>query len=84
MKKTRSILIAAMLTAVLLPAGLAWGDGMIVPIRRDIRVRGSWAVKYHHVNVLVRDQVAAVSVDQAFINTGKGMIEVEYLFPVPP
>ncbi len=84
MNKTRAILIAAMLTAVVIPAGLAYGDGMIVPIRRDIRVRGSWAVKYHHVNVLVRDQVAAVSVDQAFINTGKGMIEVEYLFPVPP
>ena len=84
MKKTHAILIAAMLTAVVLPTSMAWGDGMIVPIRRDIRVRGSWAVKYHHVNVLVRDQVAAVSVDQAFINTGKGMIEVEYLFPVPP
>ena len=84
MKKTHAILVAVMLAMVLLPAGFAQGDGMIVPIRRDIRVRGSWAVKYHHVNVLVRDQVAAVSVDQAFINTGKGMIEVEYLFPVPP
>jgi len=77
MKKTRVILIAALLTMVLLPVELALGDGMIVPIRRDIRVRGSWAVKYHHVNVVVRDQVAAVSVDQAFVNTGKGMIEVE-------
>jgi len=84
MNKTRAILIAAMLTATGLPATQALGDGMIVPIRRDIRVRGSWAVKYHHVNVLVRDQVAAVSIDQAFINTGRGMIEVEYLFPVPP
>ncbi|MDP6636292.1 MAG: VIT and VWA domain-containing protein [Phycisphaerae bacterium] len=84
MKKTYAILIAAMLTMVLLPLEFAQADGMIVPIRRDIRVRGSWAVKYHHVNVLVRDQVAAVSVDQAFVNTGRGMIEVEYLFPVPP
>ena len=84
MKKTRVILIAALLTMVLLPVEFALADGMIVPIRRDIRVRGSWAVKYHHVNVLVRDQVAAVSIDQAFVNTGKGMIEVEYLFPVPP
>ncbi|MBT3201491.1 MAG: VWA domain-containing protein [Phycisphaerales bacterium] len=84
MKKVHAILIATMLAIVLLPAGFARGDGMIVPIRRDIRVRGSWAVKYHHVNVLVRDQVASVSVDQAFVNTGRGMIEVEYLFPVPP
>ena len=84
MKKTRVILIAALLTMVLGPVEFALGDGMIVPIRRDIRVRGSWAVKYHHVNVVVRDQVAAVAIDQAFVNTGKGMIEVEYLFPVPP
>ncbi|MCP4376488.1 MAG: VWA domain-containing protein, partial [bacterium] len=87
MNKTRAIPIVAMFSMffmVLGAADLALGDGMIVPIRPDIRVRGSWAVKYHHVNVLVRDQVAAVSVDQAFVNTGKGMIEVEYLFPVPP
>jgi len=84
MKKTHAILIAVLMTMVLLPVEFAMGDGMIVPIRRDIRVRGSWAVKYHHVNVLVRDQVASVSVDQAFVNTGRGMIEVEYLFPVPP
>jgi Ca-activated chloride channel family protein len=57
---------------------------MIVPIRPDVRVRGSWAVNYHHVTMTVRDQVASVSIDQEFVNTGGGMIEVEYLFPVPP
>ena len=61
-----------------------WADGMIVPIRPEIRVRGHWAVKYHHVRITVRDQVASVSIDQEFVNTGRGMIEVEYLFPVPP
>jgi len=55
-----------------------------VPTRPDVRIRGSWAVKYHHVSIKVRDQVAAVSIDQEFVNTGRGMIEVEYLFPVPP
>jgi len=59
-------------------------DGMIVPVRPDIRVRGHWAVNYHHVTMTVRDQVASVTIDQEFVNTGKGMIEVEYLFPVPP
>jgi len=67
-----------------LVSAAALGDGMIVPIRPDLRVRGSWAVKYHHVSIRVRDQVAHVSVDQEFVNTGRGMIEVEYLFPVPP
>jgi len=82
MMKTAKVLAAA--GVVLALAGPALGDGMIVPIRPDIRVRGSWAVKYHHVNVKVRDQVAAVAIDQEFVNTGRGMIEVEYLFPVPP
>jgi hypothetical protein len=57
---------------------------MIVPVRPELRVRGNWAVKYHHVNITVRDQVADVAIDQEFVNTGSGMIEVEYLFPIPP
>jgi Ca-activated chloride channel family protein len=65
-------------------AGDSLGDGMIVPVRPDLRVRGSWAVKYHHVDISVRDQVASVHVDQEFVNTGAGMVEVEYFFPVPP
>jgi Ca-activated chloride channel homolog len=65
-------------------AATAKADGMIVPVRPEIRVRGSWAVKYHRVDIKVRDQVAMVTVDQEFVNTGAGMIEVEYLFPVPP
>ena len=82
MVKRMRILAALLVVASL--AGMAMADGMIVPVRPEIRVRGSWAVKYHHVNVQVRDQVASVSIDQAFVNTGGGMIEVEYLFPVPP
>jgi len=82
MKATRRVLLVAV--AVLLTAGTVWADGMIVPIRPDIQVRGSWAVKYHHVDIKVRNQVAAVSIDQEFVNTGRGTIEVEYLFPVPP
>ncbi|MHC4561816.1 MAG: VIT domain-containing protein, partial [Planctomycetota bacterium] len=62
----------------------ALADGMIVPVRPDLPVQGSWAVKYHHVDIRVRRQVASVSISQEFVNTGGGMIEVEYLFPVPP
>ena len=54
------------------------------PWPRPIPFRGSWAVKYHHVNLRVRDQVATVVIDQEFVNTGKVTMEVEYLFPVPP
>ncbi|NLF29452.1 MAG: VWA domain-containing protein, partial [Planctomycetes bacterium] len=65
-------------------AHLAKADGMIVPVDPELRVRGSWAVKYHRVDIAVRDQIAQVTVDQAFVNTGRGEIEVEYLFPIPP
>jgi len=71
------------ITAALLSTAV-FADGMIVPVRPDLQVRGHWAVNYHHVKMTVRDQVASVTIDQEFVNTGKGMIEVEYLFPVPP
>jgi len=82
MTTTKKITTAALLMG--LWAGSAAADGMIVPVRPDIRVRGSWAVKYHHVEIKVRNQVAAVNIDQEFVNTGRGTIEVEYLFPIPP
>lgn len=76
------ILLVLATVGLLTPAILA--DGMIIPVRPELRVRGHWAVKYHHVNITVRDQVASVAIDQEFVNTGDGMIEVEYVFPVPP
>jgi uncharacterized protein YegL len=57
---------------------------MLVPTDPDIRVQGSWAVTNHEVDITVRNQVASVSVVQTFVNTGSGMLEVEYLFPIPP
>lgn len=74
----------AVLAVVAAMAGSAWADGMIVPVRPDLRVRGNWAVKYHHVNITVRDQVAEVHIDQAFVNLGSSDLEVEYMFPIPP
>ncbi len=81
MKNTRVLISLAVLAAA---ASAALADGMIVPVRPELRVRGHWAVKYHHVDITVRDQVANVAIDQEFVNTGSGMIEVEYLFPIPP
>jgi Ca-activated chloride channel family protein len=78
----KQLLSVALVVGVV--GSLAAADGMIVPVRPDLRVRGHWAVKYHHVHMTVRDQVASVSIDQEFVNTGGGMIEVEYLFPIPP
>jgi len=82
MKRTIEVLAAA---SVLLPvAAAALADGMIVPVRPTVPVRGHWSVKHHHVKVTVRDQVASVHIDQAFVNHGRRAMEVEYLFPIPP
>jgi len=84
MRQGRRIPKAAAVVAVLAMATAAWADGMIVPVRPDVPVTGQWSVQYHHVDITVRDQVASVSIDQKFVNDGRGMIEVEYFFPVPP
>ncbi|MDD4891668.1 MAG: VIT domain-containing protein [Phycisphaerae bacterium] len=80
-RRFMSLLAAAV---ALMTSSLVLADGLIVPVRHDLRVSGSWAVKYHHVNIKVRDQLADVSIDQAFVNTGSTVMEVEYLFPLPP
>jgi Ca-activated chloride channel family protein len=80
--KSRALVVACVVWAV--AAGAVLADGMIVPVQPELRVRGNWAVKYHHVDIIVRDQVASVTIDQEFVNTGEQAIEVEYLFPVPP
>ena len=82
MNKAR--ILTATLVVLAISAATAWADGMIVPVRPDLRVRGTWAVKYHHVKMMVRDQVASVSIEQEFYNTSNRAIEVEYMFPVPP
>ncbi len=75
------ILLAALVMAM---ATAAWADGLIVPTDPNIRVRGNWSVKYHKVKMTVRDQIASVTIDQEFVNNSRGMMEVEYLFPIPP
>ena len=82
MNKAKTVAIIVVILAGL--AGNALADGMIVPTEPNLRVRGRWAVKYHHVKMIVRDQIASVSISQEFYNTSKQAIEVEYMFPVPP
>ncbi len=64
-------------------ASVASADGMIVPVRPELRVRGAWAVKYHHVDITVRDQVASVSIDQEFIHTGEIYRDIVRPMPMP-
>jgi Ca-activated chloride channel family protein len=41
------------------------------------------AVKYHNVDIAIRDQVASVKIDQVFRNPNGRELEGEYIFPIP-
>jgi Ca-activated chloride channel family protein len=41
------------------------------------------AIRYHHVTVTIRDQVAVTRVDQVFYNPNDWQIEGTYIFPIP-
>ena len=40
-------------------------------------------MKYHHVDVKIKDQIAVTSVDQVFYNPNDQRLEGTYLFPIP-
>lgn len=40
-------------------------------------------IKYHHVEVSIRDQVATTRVDQVFFNPNDWQVEGTYIFPIP-
>ena len=40
-------------------------------------------VKYHHVDVTIKDQVATTHVDQVFVNEADFAVEGTYMFPLP-
>jgi Ca-activated chloride channel homolog len=41
------------------------------------------AIRYHHVDVTIQDQVAVTHVDQVFFNPNNWAVEGTYLFPLP-
>lgn len=42
------------------------------------------AIRYHHVQVSIDDQVATTHIDQVFYNPNDWQVEGVYLFPIPP
>ena len=72
--------VSASLTA---PAG---ADGIIIvdpPPGVDVRLDQALAIKYHHVDVKIKDQVATTRVDQVFVNDNPWAAEGTYIFPLP-
>jgi Ca-activated chloride channel family protein len=79
-----SALFALALLAFLGADALA--DGFIV-LRRPRRIQRRpipLAVKYHHVDVEINEQVAVTKIDQVFVNPNPMQLEGEYIFPLPP
>ena len=75
-----------LLLAFLLLPLTALADGMIVvptPLPRPGPEPFPLAVKYHHVMVGIRDQVAKTSIDQEFFNPTGARLEGIYVFPLP-
>lgn len=59
-------------------------DGFIIPHPpRPGDVVPLLTVKYHHVKVEIRDQVAKTTIDQVFINNFNRDIEGTYILPLP-
>ncbi len=67
-------------------AGNAFADGFIVvpePPRNIIRSPFPLEVRYHRVNVEIKDQSAVTSIDQEFYNPTNARLEGYYIFPIP-
>ncbi|WP_334114666.1 VIT domain-containing protein [Methanothrix soehngenii] len=76
-------MIIAISSGLMSPAG---ADGIIIvdpPPGVDVRLDQSLAIKYHHVDIQIKDQVATTRVDQVFVNDNPWTAEGTYIFPLP-
>ncbi len=64
----------------------ALADGILIPgpPERPEPEAPYFTIKYHHVDVEIRDQVATTTIDQVFVNESRRELEATYLFPLPP
>jgi len=78
--KTLSIFIVFSLFSFVVQA---FADGIVIPHPRPGETIPPLSVKYHRVQVEIRDQVARTSIDQVFINNHSRDIEGTFIFPLP-
>lgn len=70
--------------ALLAAASVGWTDGIIIPEPTPEMPRPQpLSVKYHHVTVEIRDNVATTKIDQVFLNESGARLEGTYIFPLP-
>ena len=70
----------------------ALADGIIIPdppicpppgCSQIMPPMAQLAIRYHHVTVTIKDQVAVTHVDQVFYNPNDWQVEGTYVFPIP-
>jgi Ca-activated chloride channel family protein len=78
------LMLMAAMSALTAPAG---ADGIIIvdppPDVPMVKLDEALAIKYHHVDVTIEDQVATTRVDQVFVNENPWTAEGTYIFPLP-
>lgn len=89
MKKKYFVLLPlVLLLAALLPTQ-ALADGIIIPEPPPCdpcpipSPMSQLVIRYHHVTVNIKDQVAVTHVDQVFYNPNDWSVEGTYVFPLP-
>ncbi|TNE49272.1 MAG: VWA domain-containing protein [Deltaproteobacteria bacterium] len=58
----------------------AMAQGFLIPTDRRI---APLAIKYHRVQVKIRDRAAQTRVEQVFVNSTSRVLEATYIFPLP-
>ncbi len=86
----RTLILIAMVAALLGSAAPALADGIIIPPwppeppPPGVITNPQWlTIRYHRVHVVIDNQIATTHVDQVFVNEGEFTAEGTYIFPLP-
>lgn len=82
--RVKQFFLWAFLFSVIIPfSAYIFADGFIIPQPRPGEIIPPLTVKYHRVEVEIKNQVARTSIDQVFINNHHKDIEGIFIFPLP-
>lgn len=89
--KSRWFAVLLGVCMLLLAAAPVQADGIIIPTPQPCPADGcpgiipvaQLAIKYHHVDVKIENQIAVTHVDQVFYNPNDWQVEGTYIFPLP-
>ena len=68
---------------IIIPEPMPCSVGAECPWKSENRPMAQLDIKYHHVDVLIDNQIATTHVDQVFYNPNEISVEGSYVFPLP-